>query len=140
VPDAAPLTRRLLAEFLGTGLGIGLWLGEIVATAGLVALIVALARTGRAALSAMAVASWIGAAYWFTSSTSFANPAVTIARMFSDTFAGISPASIPAFVLAQIVGAAIGAAVAVALHPDALSAAEAEAENIVVPPEARTTP
>jgi glycerol uptake facilitator-like aquaporin len=89
-----------------------------VATAGLIAVIVALARTGRAALSAVAVASWIGAAYWFTSSTSFANPAVTIARMFSDTFAGITPASVPAFLLAQIIGAAAGATLAVSLYPD----------------------
>jgi glycerol uptake facilitator-like aquaporin len=114
--------------------GLGLWLGELVATAGLIAVIVALSRTGRAALSAVAVASWIGAAYWFTSSTSFANPAVTIARMFSDTFAGISPASVPAFVLAQIAGATLGAALAVSLHPDPRSAAG----GIVVPPEART--
>ena len=65
------------------------------------------------------MAAWIGAAYWFTSSTSFANPAVTIARMFSDTFAGISPASTPMFVLAQVVGAALGAALIVTLYPDA---------------------
>ena len=99
--------------------GVPLWIGEIVATAGLIAVIVALARTGRAALSAGAVAAWIGAAYWFTSSTSFANPAVTISRMFSDTFAGISPASTPMFVLAQILGAALGMLLAVALYPDA---------------------
>ncbi len=105
--------------------GVGLWVGEIVATAGLIAVILALARTGRAALSAAAVASWIGAAYWFTSSTSFANPAVTVARMFSDTFAGISPASVPLFVAAQILGAAIGAALAVALYPDIPQAADA---------------
>jgi glycerol uptake facilitator-like aquaporin len=109
--------------------GAGLWLGEIVATAGLIAVIVALARTRRAALSAAAVASWIGAAYWFTSSTSFANPAVTIARMFSDTFAGIAPVSVPAFVLAQILGAAIGAAVALTLYPDVPAAAD----DIVTP-------
>jgi glycerol uptake facilitator-like aquaporin len=109
--------------------GPGLWVGEIVATAGLVAVIVALARTGRAALSAAAVASWIGAAYWFTSSTSFANPAVTVARMFSDTFAGISPASVPVFVVSQIIGAALGAALVVALYPDARRAAGA----VVVP-------
>ena len=72
--------------------------GEIVATAGLIALIFALARTGRAALSAAAVGAYIGAAYWFTSSTSFANPAVTVGRMFSDTFAGIAPASAPGFI------------------------------------------
>jgi glycerol uptake facilitator-like aquaporin len=97
--------------------GTGLWVGEIVATAGLVAVIIALARTGRASLSAAAVASWIGAAYWFTSSTSFANPAVTVARMFSDTFAGIAPASVIPFVLAQIVGAAFGAALVLTLYP-----------------------
>ena len=81
--------------------------GEVVATAGLVALIFALAHSGRAALSAAAVGAYIGAAYWFTSSTSFANPAVTIGRIFSDTFAGIAPASIPGFVAAQLVGAAL---------------------------------
>ena len=84
--------------------------GEIVATAGLIALIFALARTGRAALSAAAVGAYIGAAYWFTSSTSFANPAVTVGRMFSDTFAGIAPGSAPGFIAAQIVGALIGLA------------------------------
>jgi glycerol uptake facilitator-like aquaporin len=99
--------------------GAGLWIGEVVATAGLLAVIVALARTGQASLSAAAVASWIGAAYWFTSSTSFANPAVTVARMFSDTFAGIDPASVLPFVLAQVIGAALGAALVVTLYPDA---------------------
>lgn len=95
----------------------GLWLGEIVATAGLVALIFALARSGRAALSA-AVGAYIGAAYWFTSSTSFANPAVSIGRIFSDSFAGIAPSSVPAFVLAQVVGAALGLGLVLALYPD----------------------
>lgn len=95
----------------------GLWVGELVATAGLIALILALARTGRAPLSAAAVAAWIGAAYWFTSSTSFANPAVTIARMFSDTFAGIAPTSVPMFIVFQILGAALGAGLAVFLYP-----------------------
>ena len=83
---------------------VGHGLGEVVATAGLVLLIFALARTGRAALSAAAVGAYIGAAYWFTSSTSFANPAVTVGRMFSDTFAGIAPASAPLFIAAQLVG------------------------------------
>lgn len=110
--------------------GIGLWLGEVVATAGLIAVIVALLRTGRASLCAGAVASWIGAAYWFTSSTSFANPAVTIARMFSDSFAGIAPTSVLGFVVARIVGAAIGAALAVVLYPDAARAAD----NVVAHP------
>ena len=81
-----------------------------MATAGLIALIFALARTGRAALSAAAVGAYIGAAYWFTSSTSFANPAVSIGRIFSDTFAGIAPASVPGFVIAQDLGAALVAA------------------------------
>ena len=75
-----------------------LWLGEVVATAGLVALIFALARTGRGAWAAPAVGAYIGAAYWFTSSTSLREPAVTVGRMFSDTFAGIEPASVPGFV------------------------------------------
>ncbi|MBB2741948.1 UNVERIFIED_ORG: arsenate reductase [Microbispora rosea subsp. rosea] len=97
--------------------GLSLWLGEVVATAGLVALVVALARQGRAHLAPPLVGAYIGAAYWFTSSTSFANPAVTIARGFSDTFAGIAPASIPAFVVAQLLGALVGAVIAVALYP-----------------------
>ncbi|MFF1839663.1 aquaporin [Streptomyces sp. NPDC058231] len=85
-----------------------LWLGEVVATAGLVLLILGLARSDRAHVAPAAVASYIGAAYWFTSSTSFANPAVTIGRAFTDTFAGIAPASLGPFVAAQLVGAAIG--------------------------------
>lgn len=104
-------------------------LAEVVATAGLIALIFALARTGRGALSAAAVGAYIGAAYWFTSSTSFANPAVTIGRMFSDTFAGIAPASVPAFILAQLIGAGLGAGLVLALYPDA----GISAENAVVP-------
>lgn len=97
----------------------GRWLGEVVATAGLIAVIFALARTGRTSLSAATVASYIGAAYWFTSSTSFANPAVTVGRMFSDTFAGIASASAPQFVLAQLIGALLGAGLVVFLYPDA---------------------
>ena len=93
-------------------------LAETVATAGLIALIFALARSGRGALSAAAVGAYIGSAYWFTSSTSFANPAVTIGRMYSDTFAGIAPTSVPAFVLAQLAGAGLGAALVLALYPD----------------------
>jgi glycerol uptake facilitator-like aquaporin len=99
-------------------------LSEVVATTGLIALIFALARTGRGAVSAAAVGAYIGAAYWFTSSTSFANPAVTVGRMFTDTFAGIAPASVPAFVLAQLVGAALGAGLVLALYPDAAGSAE----------------
>ena len=104
-------------------------LGEVVATAGLVALVFALARTGRGALAAPAVGAYIGAAYWFTSSTSFANPAVTIGRIFSDTFAGIAPSSVPAFVTAQVVGLVIGLAVTLALYPDAGT----RADDVVVP-------
>ena len=99
-------------------------LAEVVATAGLIVVIFTLARTGRAALSAAAVGAYIGAAYWFTSSTSFANPAVTIGRMFSDTFAGIAPSSTPGFIAAQIVGALAGLALVVALYPDAADTAD----------------
>ncbi|WSA47786.1 aquaporin family protein [Streptomyces sp. NBC_01803] len=87
-----------------------LLLGELVATAGLVLLIFGLARTGRLAFAPPAVASYIGAAYWFTSSTSFANPAVTAGRAFTDTFAGIAPASLPGFVGAQLAGGVAGLA------------------------------
>ena len=81
-----------------------LWLGEVIATGGLVALIFALARTGRLRYVAGGVAAYIGGAYYFTSSTSFANPAVTVGRMFSDTFAGIEPSSAPMFIVMQIAG------------------------------------
>ncbi|MGW4533074.1 aquaporin [Nocardia sp. NPDC004340] len=92
--------------------------GEVVATAGLIAVIFALVRTGRAALASVAVAAYIGAAYWFTSSTSFANPAVTVGRIFSDSFAGIAPSSVPAFIAAQFLGAALGFVLVGALYPD----------------------
>jgi glycerol uptake facilitator-like aquaporin len=94
-----------------------LWLGEVVATAGLILLIFALARSGRAALAPAAVGAYIGAAYWFTSSTSFANPAVTLGRAFTDTFAGIAPVTVPGFVIAQLVGAVVGIAGVIALYP-----------------------
>ena len=84
------------------------FLAEIVATAGLILVIFVLARTGRSSLTPIAVGAYIGAAYFFTSSSSFANPAITIGRMFSDTFAGIAPASAPGFIVAQLVGAALG--------------------------------
>jgi glycerol uptake facilitator-like aquaporin len=106
-----------------------LWVGEVVATAGLVALIFALTRTGRGAWAAPAVGAYIGAAYWFTSSTSFANPAVTVGRVFSDTFAGIAPESVPGFVVAQLVGGALGVALVRTLYPDV----EAGAGEVVVP-------
>ena len=95
----------------------GSLVGEVVATAGLLLVILGLSRTGRPAATAAAVGAYIGAAYWFTSSTSFANPAVTIGRIFSDTFAGIAPTSALAFIAAQLVGGAIGLAIAIALFP-----------------------
>ncbi|MET1154621.1 aquaporin [Arthrobacter sp.] len=107
----------------------GTLLGEVVATAGLVLLIFSLAATGRGILAAPAVGAYIGAAYWFTSSTSFANPAVTVGRIFSDTFAGIAPASVPGFVLAQLVGAAVGVGLLALLFP----AASRMADDVVVP-------
>lgn len=102
----------------------GRLLGEVVATAGLVAVIFVLARTGRAGMSAAAVGAYIGAAYWFTSSTSFANPAVTVGRMFSDSFAGIAPASVLPFIVAQIVGGGVGLVVTIILYPDVGEAAD----------------
>jgi glycerol uptake facilitator-like aquaporin len=97
--------------------GFGLWLGEVVATAGLVLIITGLTRSGRTQHISWAVGAYITAAYWFTSSTSFANPAVTIARVLSDTFAGISPGSVPAFLACQIIGGALGYLTARTLYP-----------------------
>jgi glycerol uptake facilitator-like aquaporin len=96
----------------------GLWLGEVVATFGLLIVILGVVRSGRASAAPFAVAGYIAAAYWFTSSTSFANPAVTIGRTLSDTFAGIRPSSVPAFIVAQLVGGAIAVALARYLHPN----------------------
>jgi glycerol uptake facilitator-like aquaporin len=109
-------------------------LGEVVATAGLVLLIFALAATKRGTLAAPAVGSYIGAAYWFTSSTSFANPAVTVGRIFSDTFAGIAPASVPGFVVAQLIGAAIGLGLLIILFPTAAR----NADDVVLPHDSET--
>ena len=92
-------------------------LGEVVATLGLVVVVFWALRSPRIETVAFAVGGYITAAYWFTSSTSFANPAVTIARSLSDTFAGIAPASVPPFVLMQLIGGALGAAVVLLLHP-----------------------
>jgi glycerol uptake facilitator-like aquaporin len=97
--------------------GPGLWLAELVATAGLILTITALTRTGRTQHLGWAVGAYVTAAYWFTSSTSFANPAVTVARIFSDTFTGIHPSSVPAFVTAQAVGGALGYLIARTLYP-----------------------
>ena len=107
-----------------------LWLGEVVATAGLVWLVVGLARAGRAHLAPLLVASYIGAAYWFTSSTSFANPAVTIGRAFTDTFAGIAPASVLPFLAAQLIGAAAGVGLVAVCFGRPATAGE---DEVVVP-------
>jgi glycerol uptake facilitator-like aquaporin len=87
---------------------VGMLIGEVIATAGLIALIGILSKRNQGNLIPLAVASWIGSAYFFTSSTSFANPAVTIGRIFSNTFAGIEPGSVLPFIAAQLVGAALG--------------------------------
>jgi glycerol uptake facilitator-like aquaporin len=101
----------------------GLWLGEVVATFGLVVVIFGAVRAGRAHLVAFAVGGYIAAAYWFTSSTSFANPAITVGRMLSNTFAGIAPTSVPMFVLMQLAGGALAIGAVVALYPDAAAVA-----------------
>jgi glycerol uptake facilitator-like aquaporin len=93
----------------------GTFLGEVIATAGLIALIGILSARKQTAIIPAAVAAWIGSAYFFTSSTSFANPAVTVGRLFTDTFAGIAPGSVLPYIGAQLVGAAIGAAIVAAL-------------------------
>lgn len=108
-----------------------LWLGEIVATFGLLLVIFGLTRTGRGAAAPFAVGAYITGAYFFTSSTSFANPAVTVARTLSDTFAGIAPASVLPFVVAQFVGAALACVVVRILWPRI----EEHAEDIIVPHE-----
>ncbi len=110
--------------------GGGLWLAESVATAGLLLVVFGIARSGRASVAPFAVGAYIGAAYWFTSSTSFANPAVTIGRAFSDTFAGIRPSSVPVFVVFQLVGAAVAVALVRYLYPDV----RAIADEVIVPP------
>jgi glycerol uptake facilitator-like aquaporin len=115
VPTRIATTDRVSVSHLGAGH----LLGEVVATSGLVILIFSLARTGRGAFAAPAVGAYIGAAYWFTSSTSFANPAVAVGRIFSDTFAGIAPGSVPPFIAAELVGAAIGVAITLVLYPHA---------------------
>ena len=106
------------------------FLSEVIATLGLILVIFALARSGRSRSAPAAVGAYIGAAYFFTSSTSFANPAITIGRMFSDTFAGIAPSSVPAFIAAQILGGALGVLVIRALYP---SLTPAQASDILFP-------
>lgn len=106
------------------------FLSEIIATGGLILVIFALARTKRTSITPAAVGAYIGAAYFFTSSASFANPAITIGRMFSNTFAGIAPASVPSFVVAQIVGGALALVAVRVLYPDIT---REEAAEVVVP-------
>ncbi len=109
--------------------GAGVWLAEVVATFGLLLVVFGVARSGRSSFAPFAVGAWIGGAYFFTSSTSFANPAVTIARALTDTFAGIRPASVPGFVVAQGTGAALAVAVVRILYPQIA----AVAPNVIVP-------
>ena len=133
----------VLAQFAGGGLGAivanlmfdldavsfstkvrssgSLWLSEVVATAGLLLLIHGIVRSGRSPVVPFAVGAWIAGAYWFTSSTSFANPAVTLARTLSDTFAGIKPSSAPMFIVMQFVGTLIAYGLVACLYPVDLS-------------------
>ncbi len=106
------------------------FLSEIVATLGLILVIFALARSGRSKAAPAAVGAYIGAAYFFTSSTSFANPAITVGRMFSNTFAGIAPASVPTFIAAQVVGGCLAFGLIKTLYP---GVSPAEAADIIVP-------
>ena len=107
--DAAlATTRRASGAHLGA---------EVLATAGLVLVIFSLTRSDRAGLAAPAVGAYIGSAYWFTSSTSFANPAVTVGRTFSDTFAGIALSSVAPFIVAQLIGGVVGTVVVLFLYP-----------------------
>ena len=114
----------------------GLWLSEAVATFGLVVLIFALVHAGRAALAPFAVGAYITAAYWWSSSTSFANPMIDLARTLSDTFAGIAPASVPMFLLMQLAGGAAAVAVVAVLYPTLGAVADA----VVIPHDERETP
>ena len=109
--------------------GGGLWLAEAIATAGLLLVIFGVVRSGRGSVAPFAVGAYIGAAYWFTSPNSFANPAVAIARTFSNSFAGIAPRSMPAFVGFELIGAAVGAALVWYLHPGI----GADADDVIVP-------
>ena len=107
----------------------GLWLSEALATFGLVVLVFSLARSRRAALAPLAVACYIAGAYWWSASTSFANPMIDVSRMLSDTFSGVAPASVPMFVAMQALGGAAGVVAVRALYPDVAAAAR----DVVVP-------
>jgi glycerol uptake facilitator-like aquaporin len=103
---------------------------EIIATLGLILVIMALARSGRSRSAPAAVGAYIGAAYFFTSSASFANPAISVGRMFSDTFAGIAPSSVPVFIAAQVTGGALAFLLVKTLYPQV---SPAEAAEVIVP-------
>ena len=109
--------------------GSGVWLGEVVATIGLLLVVFGIARAGRSAAAPFAVGLYITGAYFFTSSTSFANPAVTVARSLTDTFAGIAPSSVPAFVVAQLIGGVLALLIVRVLYPTVA----ATAADVVVP-------
>lgn len=112
--------------------GPALWLAEVIATIGLLLIVFGTVRSGRADRVAFAVGGYITAAYWFTSSTSFANPAVTIARTVTDTFAGIAPSSAPAFILAQLLGGAAGYILVRFLYPTLATSAVVTADRKVL--------
>jgi len=107
----------------------GLWLAEVVATFGLMLVVFGINRSGRPSVTPFAIGAYVAGAYFFTASTSFANPAVTFARMLSNTFAGISPSSVAPFMVFQVVGAALGLAAIRLLYPSARS----DADAVVVP-------
>jgi arsenate reductase len=111
------------------------FLSEVIATLGLLLVIFSLSRSGRGRTAPAAVGAYIGAAYWFTSSTSFANPAITVGRMFSATFAGIAPSSVPSFIGAQIIGGVLAVGVVKALYP---AITPADAAGIIVPHDSDT--
>jgi glycerol uptake facilitator-like aquaporin len=115
--------------------GSGIWLSEALATFGLVVLVFGLVRAGRSGLAAFAVGAYITGAYFWSSSTSFANPMIDVARMLSDTFAGIAPSSVPMFALMQLIGGAVGVGAVALLYPKIAQRAGAA----VVPHEAPTT-
>ena len=112
-------------------------LAEVVATLGLLLVIFSLARTRRGSLAPAAVGAYIGAAYFFTSSTSFANPAIDVGRVFSDTFAGIAPASVPSFIVFQLLGGALAFVAIRYLYPDLTPQ---EASEVMLPHEAEPAP
>jgi arsenate reductase len=112
-------------------------LAEVIATLGLLLVIFALARTRRGFMTPAAVGAYIGAAYFFTSSTSFANPAISVGRMFSDTFAGIAPGSVPGFITAQLIGGLVAIGVIRMLYPDI---SPDEAADVMLPHQERGRP